>query len=285
MEITGASSVCGALDKMKIISEQTNITPSEAGKILQKNQTNRPLKMAWAREIGNEMKAGRFVLNGEPIIVSDTGALLDGQHRLKGCVYADTAFDTLLVKGISDSAFNTIDCGAKRSMGDVLSIMGEKHGTDLASSLKLIDKIVKKSLGTGGASFGTHKNYDAHKLLEEYPKTRASVEFIKGLKRPIGVPQACLIAGHYLCSEATSNREQPAAFFRTVCTGVGAEALAPAFQYRELIARRYAKGDRLGRYFIMSGMFKAWNLMREGKTVKQLSFPCEGQPEKLPMPK
>ena len=268
----------------EVTTQVVEMTPELAGHLLERNTGNRPLRKAWARHLGDAMKQRQFPLNGESIIIGADGVIISGQHRLEGCVLSGATFKTVLVEGIANEAFATVDCGKVRSMGDVLAIMGVDNPTAIAASLKLVDLISTRSLGKGGSSFGTHRNYEASSLLDAYPGISASARVINGFRRPIGIPQACLIAGHYLCLSAAEHHTPVNHFFRIVCTGEDAEFRSPAFQYREKVARRYCSGDRLGRYYIMSGMFKAWNLYRKNKTVKNLVFPTNGDPEKLPLP-
>jgi hypothetical protein len=57
------------------------ITPQKAVEILDtKNFNNRPVSQFTVDRYAQEMKAGRWKLNGEPIIFGKSGRLIDGQH-------------------------------------------------------------------------------------------------------------------------------------------------------------------------------------------------------------
>src|SRR3569833_3925639 len=111
------------------------ITPREAKEWLEtKNiHNNRPQSEQTIRKYAQEMKAGRWKLNGESIIFGSTRRLLNGQHRLKACILANVPFQTVIVKGADDATFDTIDDGKSRNLGDVLAIRGETGAYALAA--------------------------------------------------------------------------------------------------------------------------------------------------------
>jgi hypothetical protein len=93
-------------------SKFTTVTPKEAVLWLDtKNARNRPISKSTVERYTQEMAAGHWVSNGQPLIFSVSGQLINGQHRLKACVASGKQFDTLIVWGVDDSAFDTIDDG------------------------------------------------------------------------------------------------------------------------------------------------------------------------------
>lgn len=103
------------------------------------NPTNRPFVYNLAKTWASEILHKRWRLNGETIIVSKTGLVLSGQHRLTGLVLAvqeykkdpekweaywkaEPTMETIIVFGISDEddTVNTIDTGKPRSLSDVI---------------------------------------------------------------------------------------------------------------------------------------------------------------------
>lgn len=102
------------------------------------NTTNRPLKPRQVLTCQQEILRKRWALNGETIIISRTGRVLNGQHRLIGLVLAselwtidkekapewdvEPSIQTIVVVGISDdqAVQNTIDNVISRSLQDVL---------------------------------------------------------------------------------------------------------------------------------------------------------------------
>ncbi len=79
---------------------KTLITPEIASELLKANTINRRIKESVVGYLAGEMKNGNFVYNGESIIVSDTGRLLDGQHRLLAIKYSGVSVYVNLVVGV-----------------------------------------------------------------------------------------------------------------------------------------------------------------------------------------
>lgn len=102
------------------------------------NNTNRPFDASLAKTWQSEHLLGNWQLNGENVIVGNTGQCLDCQHRLIGFVLAvqewyknpdkwpywetEPTMETFIVTGIdeSDKVVNTINTGKPRSLADVL---------------------------------------------------------------------------------------------------------------------------------------------------------------------
>jgi hypothetical protein len=60
----------------------------------------------------------------DPIIVSTSGKLLNGQHRLWAIVHSGTTQSFLVARTQEEQQINFIDAGAPRSLGDRLEIVG-----------------------------------------------------------------------------------------------------------------------------------------------------------------
>jgi hypothetical protein len=91
------------------------------GEINKHNRKQRPKDIARYAEY---MRTGRWSLNGDTIVFSVTGRLLNGQHRLKACIQAGVSFRTHVVFGIDDDAFDVFDDGRKRSGSDAFHVAG-----------------------------------------------------------------------------------------------------------------------------------------------------------------
>ena len=101
------------------------MTPAKAKILLEGNTNNRKIKGTTVRIYTDLMKRGLWKYNGQPIVTSNNQRLLDGQHRLLACVAANVSFDTEFIIDVASDTFDTIDCGAKRTFSDILSINKE----------------------------------------------------------------------------------------------------------------------------------------------------------------
>ena len=117
----------------KITSEVKNITPDFAGELLKRNTRNRNINRLTVEDYASQMRKGGWKLNGEPIIISESGVILDGQHRLLACQQAGVTIPSLIVYGAKDDTFTTIDTGRVRTAGDMFTIDGITEASQKAA--------------------------------------------------------------------------------------------------------------------------------------------------------
>jgi hypothetical protein len=92
-------------------------TPALAMQILDNNNDmNRSIRQARVEKYASDMRAGKWLMNGETIKFTKEGKLLDGQHRLWAVVLAEVPIDMLVIEGLDKEAMVTIDTGAARIM-------------------------------------------------------------------------------------------------------------------------------------------------------------------------
>lgn len=113
------------------------ITPDQAEAMLELNTNNRTLRADRVATYAAAMKAGEWLMTGEPIIFSGTD-LINGQHRLFACIAADKPFTTAVVRDAPAEAYNVIDSGLTRSAGDTLSHSGVMYSSHVASASRLV---------------------------------------------------------------------------------------------------------------------------------------------------
>ena len=184
-------------------SKFTTISPTEAALWLDtKNSNNRPVSQSTVERYIQEIRQGNWKCNGQPVIFNKSGQLANGQHRLKAIVAANKSIETLIVWGIDDDAFDTIDDGSKRSLGDVFAIKGEGHPNLLSSGVRFLWVYATGQIATRDLRKG---KIATKKLLEEtlnkHPGLRQSTKFYSLLKsRPGGllIPAGMAIGLHYL---------------------------------------------------------------------------------------
>ena len=104
------------------------ITPDMAREYLRLNRDNRALSDEHKHMIAKDIRAGNWMLNAQPICFTgdpdapdakDQGVrLLNGQHRLHGCIEADMPIDVPIAKNIPEAAFTTFDAHSKKMRMD-----------------------------------------------------------------------------------------------------------------------------------------------------------------------
>ena len=110
------------------------VTPEKAKEYLKRNTDNyRKISKAKAGIYAEEMKAGKWQLNGETIVFDESGKLKDGQHRLAAIVMAGVPVELTILEGISEDV-SIFDTGMNRSMKQIAqaSGCGDISGTEAA---------------------------------------------------------------------------------------------------------------------------------------------------------
>lgn len=147
---------------MKITHSIKSITPEVATKILETVDVNRKVNSATVAKYALDMKNKSWLLTGEPIIISDTGKLLDGQHRLWAIVESGTTQDMLVIHGISDDALWAIGSARARSLGQILQMHGYPNSLRLAAAARCMmilegqQRTVKPSVATTVTCLAAH---------------------------------------------------------------------------------------------------------------------------------
>ena len=109
------------------------VTPEMAAAWLNSNDNNRTLSKFFVSQLVDDIRNGRWVLNGETIKFDTNGRLLDGQHRLHAVVTSETPAEMMVITGLSTESQLTIDIGRPRSAGNQLQITGVPNANNLAS--------------------------------------------------------------------------------------------------------------------------------------------------------
>jgi len=254
------------------------ITPEDAQGILQNRFfQNRPIRDGRARKLAVEITAGRWCVNGETIIFTGDGKLLDGQHRIRAVVLAQKPIQTFAVYGVHSDAFSSIDDGLPRSAADIATMCGMKYANLVSSAANVLIRYLSGS-------------YDARCAR---PSNRTMVEVLKnngGLvnSAPIGkslsflLPARIAVFCHYLLS--TIGPELANTMFEQLRSGENIGKGNPVYALRERLFRMVSK--RTSRQHLHQDsiyillMFKTWNYCVEGKRVVHLVVrPNEQIPE------
>lgn len=242
-----------------------------------KNVMNRPVSLRTVEKYAQEMKAGRWKLNGEAIIFGQSGNLLDGQHRLHACVKAGRDFTTLVTLGVEDSTFDTIDDNNPRKLRDVLAILGEVNPNFLSSALYFVYAYANGTFRArdirGGKTIATKKVLE--RMLETQPGIRNSVRYYSSLRaRPGGImlPPSLAIGLHYIFSLV--NEEKANEFFDQLQSGLELKDSSPIYLLRQrLIAGAKERSAKLMQESQYVYTVMAWNAFVAGKKCGRMQLP------------
>lgn len=141
------------VEKPPLHSVVAEISPAVAKYILAKmNTKNRPMQHHHWGRIGYQITNNIFELTGDTIKFSESGRLLDGQHRLEAAAKSNRTLKTHVVFGLDEAIFDVVDQGKKRSPSDVLTLCGVKNASIVAGAIR---QFLLFSSGTKGNDLKT----------------------------------------------------------------------------------------------------------------------------------
>ncbi|MFZ2620350.1 MAG: hypothetical protein WAX89_05695 [Alphaproteobacteria bacterium] len=124
--------------------EVMRITPALAQEWLDKyNTKNRPVSQRKVAGYTHIMRAKKWGTHGKAIGFAPNGRLLNGQHRLKAVVASGVTITNLVIWGIAEEAFATMDSGQRRNANHVLARMGCPLATRTTSAIRLLNTYSK----------------------------------------------------------------------------------------------------------------------------------------------
>ena len=255
-----------------ISSKVVELTPKLASEYLARNGINRPLSRALVAEYAHAMGRNEWMLNGEAIIISEEGRLLDGQHRCHAVIRAKKNVPILVVTGAPDESFKTLDTGRRRTAGDVLSITGVKYHTHVAAGAKMILRIED----------GAKKDYkpsntrildcmDRHPVLHYWAAQYGNSKVCRI------VPS--LVVGIMTIAEERHGPKVCQSFFDAVDSGALLGPRDPAHQYRERFISK-GRGEKFSQEYAQAITIKSINAHILGNEIALLRWGVsEGMPE------
>ena len=263
-----------------IKSSLIKITPEIAKDYLKNNNHNRPISDHTVTKYSNDMKDGNWHTNGAPIILSNKGQVIDGQHRLSAIVRSGVAIETLLVEGVDPSAFKTVDIGKKRTGADALATFDKKYRKDgalLAAAVSIITQFTSHGVFKEELRNKKPNHSELIKYVENNKGLLRSCDFAKGLQGAKKfVPLSCLVALHFLFSKKDINKCED--FFFKLNTGENLTKGDPVLVLRNRLVEIRHSGGVFRTREIMPYVLKAWEAVREDRQIERLRIDVDYVP-------
>lgn len=217
---------------MAIKVEVVNITPEIAEEMLTHNINNRHLNPGLADKYAADMKNGDWQLNGETIVFSEDGVLMDGQHRLHGIIRAGVAVPMTVVRGV-DRNVKLFNCGRKRNTRDIMSIYGYIPELRNSCTIGAVNFLINNYADLGRKATAATIMTFTDEYAELLTKSREAV--LCGKNHPISV-KASLCAAAFCALFSGISYNRVCRFFEVVNTGFMADANeSPAIILRNFI--------------------------------------------------
>lgn len=251
-------------------TEIVTVTPEKASEWLKNNLSNRSPSKQTVSMFARDMTEDRWQgLNGEPLIFTGNGFLLDGQHRLLAIVKSGVSVRCLVVRGVSMEAFSTIDSGRSRTSADALKISGKPNSKVLSTTASMV-----LNYNSGDLSLRTRRSPgEVLKVVEELPGIALSVAYACDPPLNRATSKSNVAFCHYVFSQQSPTKARN--FLEEFKTGVSLDQESPAvlLRHRLYSAKERKGGFRLGKGAQLYLIFRAWVAFRDGARLRQLKLP------------
>lgn len=244
------------------------ITPELARQFLLQTNVNRKIWYGFVSWLAKQIKNGHWNPgNGDTIRFNKRGELIDGQHRLTAIYVSGVAQDCDVKFNLDDEAQATIDTGRKRSVGDQLHLLGEKHSKNLSSAIRWIHIM---AIGDVSYRLSTQETVS---FLEKNPAIRESVAYVYNSTTPKGTIVSLLAAVHFIAAEGLGLRQRANAFVDVFRSGRTDYEGDPAHKLREMNLNAALSRKVLTDRAHLDNLVHAWNLFRKTRKAARWNLP------------
>jgi len=249
------------------------VTPDLARRLLNGMGLNRNVRKGHVARIANAMKEGMFNgLNGETLVIDESGHLIDGQHRLNALLESGVKSVTMLVvRGVPAAAKDTMGQGIQRTPGDVLGFHGHKSVNVLAASarwLYVYENDWPGGIRSRGATSVTTPVIVA--TVKQHPELEVAVdEIITKFPKAARLMTQSIAGFTRLVTDRLSSADSEE-FFTVMETGEGSPKTKSVRVLRDKLLSRTSKSGRLVAPEIVVLTARVWNAFREGKELTKL---------------
>lgn len=266
--------------------ESIEVTPAQAAAWLERGGKNRKLSERRVEALAAAIRRGEWRITGETIKLDADGCVRDGQHRLAAIARAGMPVKTLVVRGVGEDAFDVIDTGRARTIGDIVGLHGYASSLGMAAAVRNLINIEMFGTPNPGErdaraviSAPTTLHY-----LAVHPDVPDGVRIGDRL-RQAGLQGGIGLWGALFTLFLRKSPEQAAQFANLLQSGANLTARHPA-----LVLRNRAMNTSLGwsrsasaREMLAAIAVKAWNAYRNGRPIDYLAYRTGGnKPESFP---
>lgn len=263
-------------------SERVEVTPEMAAAWLLRNAKNRKISPGQVEMLTEDLKAGRWLYDANPIRFNVNGELVDGQHRLSAIAQSGLKADCLVAWGLPENANKNIDSGRARTTKDVLTMRGGvANPLHVAAVAKLASSWDPKNKVLTRRYWVKSSSNQLVGLIESDPTIAEAVTWVNGaLERRRLTSQT--VTGFCLWVLRGLAGKKADEFFETTIAGAGLVSGDPRLALVKTMQRLSGRiSNREDRFMAIAIIFKAWNAWRAGEKVTLLRWNSD---EEFPSP-
>lgn len=266
---------------MGVDAAVVRLSPADAQRLLEKNSVNRNLRRGVVDAYRRDMEQGRWGMTGEPLQLSRTDLLLNGQHRMTALAEADVdGIDFLVVTGLDDKVQSLMDQGATRGIVDALRMSHGGHIKNITVVSGVSRWLVahpqpgvgnmiqdlKKKVSSAEAVQAFNDNPDIEEACDRAVSLRANGAGIPGSATGLGYaylhisrvdPAACNEFFGAMSDMSFSMKDDP--------------RKAALRRLTQIVQDREGRGaDRAAAVMAISVLTRAWNAWRRGEEMPSI---------------
>lgn len=249
--------------KYEVFSEVVTFTQPIVDWLIERNPSNRSLNKQSINCISADVSNGLWQFNGETIVISKTGELNDGQHRLYAFAKSGVPVKSLVAFGMPRDSRHTIDMGRAKTPANFLAMNGATN-TALTAAVVNLYLLYTKGIYGRTASNGTVIYNTKQDILEEYFGNKEfydcgiAVSQSSKFCRTLG--QSSVATAYLIISEVSPSRVD--AFFEHFIEGDGLSKGNPILVLRNKLSQN---NERLFSHERIELILRTWNAWRSGK--------------------
>jgi len=258
--------VSDSLVKGKPVAQMVKLTPELASVLLDRNPANRKINETAVERYAYEIMGGRWVFNGEPMIVSDTGELNDGQHRCSAVIKAGKPIDVILIVGVPRETRTTLDQGRARTAGDYLSMDGHVNTNNLAAAANYAWQYRTYGMLATSSSNKAMKS-EVLSFVKDNPGLERSLAMFT-VKNSRGLGGLSFLGFCHFIIGSVGRAEDVDTFFLSLTEGINLGRGHPALYVRSRMMTLAKERDSANQKAEL--VFKAWNAWRRGEKLDKV---------------
>lgn len=246
------------------------INPAMAETLLSTTSFNRAVSQSRVHTLANEMRCGKWQLNGETIIISKTGRLLDGQHRLYAIMDSGCTVQMMIATGAADDAFETIDTGRARSAGDIAGMTGVTNPNLVMAGAAMIWRLYHAARISESVP-----PYVSLRVSERYPALEKWAPFVM-TARPKVLPLASFLVALVYFEDVASKPLATERLFKAMSTGADLAEGDPYLALRNRMLNLRASGEALGAANTWSAVARTLSAVERGDVLVKVPVERSG---------
>lgn len=249
------------------------VTGAMATEMLKNNTANRPTSRREVERLKRVLESGEWRFNGEAIKFSRSGKILDGQHRLAAIAETGISADVVIISGLEDEIFPTLDQGRKRTGGDVLYIRGVKHYNAVGTACATFYRLMKNKPIHGGVDPIPPPAID--EIFKRHPGINDAVQLCDGLAKQgsavVGIGH--IAAFYYLMQTVFGLPQKALSFAEGITIGAGLDEKSPILSFRKRVFEARARRNMMQTQAKLALLAKVAGMHLSDRVVKALTQP------------